>query len=99
MSKPAYQRVLLKVSGEAFAGAGGNVDVDTTRPDTPYRETISGSVTQHARHKKQTGGHGQFGDVIVEIKPQKRGEGFAFTQRVTGGVVPREANACMPPPD
>ena len=67
-----------------------NVDVNTTRPDTPYRETITGSVTQHARHKKQTGGHGQFGDVIVEIKPQKRGEGFAFTQRITGGVVPRQ---------
>ena len=66
------------------------VEVTTARPKTPYKETIKKSVTQHGRHKKQTGGHGQFGDVIVEIGPRGRGEGFQFTERVTGGVVPRQ---------
>ncbi|HXQ47211.1 MAG TPA: elongation factor G [Caulobacteraceae bacterium] len=66
------------------------VDVAATPPTTPYLETVSGGVTQHARHKKQTGGHGQFGDVTIEIKAQPRGSGFAFNQRITGGVVPRQ---------
>ncbi len=65
------------------------VEVTTAKPKTPYKETIKKSVTQHGRHKKQTGGHGQFGDVIVEIGPGDRGVGFVFTERVTGGVVPR----------
>jgi elongation factor G len=66
------------------------VEVTTAPPTTPYQETITGKVSQHARHKKQTGGHGQYGDVTVEIGPLARGAGFAFGQRITGGVVPKQ---------
>jgi elongation factor G len=67
-----------------------NVEISTERPVTPYRETIQKGTTQRGRHKKQTGGPGQFGDVIVEIKPRSRGAGFAFDQKITGGSVPRQ---------
>jgi elongation factor G len=66
------------------------IEVATTAPATPYQETITGRVSQHARHKKQTGGHGQYGDVTVEIQPASRGSGFAFSQRITGGAVPKQ---------
>jgi elongation factor G len=66
------------------------VEVTTAAPATPYQETITSRVSQHARHKKQTGGHGQYGDVTVEIQPQERGAGFAFSQRITGGAVPKQ---------
>ena len=66
------------------------VEVTTSRPKTPYKESIKKAVTQHGRHKKQTGGHGQFGDVIVEIAPVERGAGLLFPEKVPGGVVPRQ---------
>ncbi|HEY5106110.1 MAG TPA: elongation factor G [Caulobacteraceae bacterium] len=66
------------------------VDVATAAPKTGYRETITRSHTQRGRHKKQTGGHGQFGDATIEIKPLARGTGFNFIARITGGVVPRQ---------
>jgi elongation factor G len=66
------------------------VDVSVEAPRTPYRETIASSVTQRGRHKKQTGGHGQFADVTVEVKPLSRGSGFVFASKITGGAVPRQ---------
>ena len=66
-----------------------NLAVDTGVPQVAYRETISRSASQHARHKKQSGGHGQFGDVVVTIDPQPRGAGFQFVSAITGGAVPR----------
>lgn len=66
-----------------------NLTVDTTVPQVAYRETIAQPAEQHARHKKQSGGHGQFGDVVITIAPQPRGAGFDFSSAVTGGAVPR----------
>lgn len=66
------------------------VEVVSHQPKTPYKETIKKSVTQRGRHKKQSGGHGQFGDVVVEVKPAARGQGFEFASRITGGVVPKQ---------
>jgi elongation factor G len=56
----------------------------------PYRETIRKSASVRGRHKRQSGGHGQFGDVMIEIKPLPRGSGFAFEDRIKGGVVPKQ---------
>jgi len=67
-----------------------NVAVDTRPPRVPYKETIRKGTEQHARHKKQSGGHGEFGDVHVTIQPQPRGAGFQFEQKIVGGAVPRQ---------
>lgn len=64
--------------------------VKSHRPSINYKETIRRGVKQHGRHKKQSGGHGQFGDVHVEIQPLTRGEGFKFIDEVVGGAVPRQ---------
>ncbi len=66
------------------------VEITTAPPLTPYRETIKAGATQRGRHKKQTGGHGQFADVTIAIKPRPRGAGFAFASKITGGAVPRQ---------
>ena len=55
-----------------------------------YRESVRRPVRQHGRHKKQSGGHGQFGDVIIEIRPLGRGEGFQFDEKIHGGAIPRQ---------
>ncbi len=60
------------------------------QPQTAYKETIRKSTQQHSRFKRQTGGHGQFGDVQVEIRPLPRGQGFEFIDKVVGGSVPRQ---------
>jgi elongation factor G len=67
-----------------------NVEVQSEKPLVPYQETIKKSTKQQGRFKRQTGGHGQFGDVHLEIGPQARGAGFAFHDKITGGVVPRQ---------
>ncbi|HLW77050.1 MAG TPA: elongation factor G, partial [Bryobacteraceae bacterium] len=65
------------------------VDVELHSPKIPYRETIRGRADVQGRHKKQTGGHGQFGDCWIKIEPLPRGEKFAFENEVFGGAIPR----------
>lgn len=66
------------------------LSVTRAAPTLPFRETITRPARIHARHKKQSGGHGEFADVHLEIAPQPRGAGFAFGDRITGGAVPRQ---------
>ncbi len=65
-----------------------NVDAETHPPKIPYRETISTLAEGHHRHKKQTGGAGQFGEVFLRVEPLERGAGFEFVDEVKGGVIP-----------
>ncbi|MCL6730310.1 elongation factor G [Sphingomonas hankyongi] len=66
------------------------VEVKSHAPAVGYRESIRKPMRQHGRHKKQSGGHGQFGDVIIEIRPLSRGEGFVFEEKIHGGAVPKQ---------
>ena len=66
------------------------VEVKSHPPQIGYRESVRKPVRQHGRHKKQSGGHGQFGDVIIEIRPVGRGEGFRFDEKIHGGSVPKQ---------
>ena len=66
-----------------------NVEVTTKPPKIAYKETISARAEGHHRHKKQTGGAGQFGEVFLKVEPMSRGEGFEFVDAVVGGVIPK----------
>ena len=102
---PAYRfehdtdtgRMLLKGQGEMHLTVAldklrtrFNVAARMEPPATPYRETIRRSATRHSRFKRQTGGHGQFADVHLTVSPRERGAGFAFTNAVVGGTVPKQ---------
>jgi elongation factor G len=78
----------LRVAVERLTSRFG-LKLETKRALVPYRETIRATVTKRGRHKKQSGGHGQFGDVVLEVKPMGRGKGVTFGDTITGGVVPK----------
>jgi elongation factor G len=66
------------------------VAVEATPTTVGYKESIRKPVTQRGRHKKQSGGHGQFGDVVIEVRPLARGGGFTFDEKIHGGTVPKQ---------
>lgn len=79
----------LRVALEKLRSRYGVV-ADIRTPQIGYRETIRGRAGARGRHRKQSGGHGQYGDVVIEIAPLPRGEGIRFVDRIVGGAVPRQ---------
>src|SRR5262249_44949711 len=67
-----------------------NVEVELKAPKVPYKETIKGRAQAQGKHKRQTGGHGQYADTWMELSPLPRGQGFEFEDAIVGGVIPRQ---------
>jgi elongation factor G len=88
MALAGQGEIHLKVAVEKLQSKYG-LKIATHQPRVPYKETIKKTARQHGRHKRQSGGHGQFGDVHIDIKPLPRGSGFVFEDQIKGGVVPR----------
>ncbi|MCO4763257.1 MAG: elongation factor G [Myxococcales bacterium] len=89
-------QVILRGQGEAHLRKAVqllanqyHVEVTLTPPQVPYRETIRGATSQHYRFRRQTGGHGQFADVTLKIRPNERGSGLSFSNAIVGGAVPK----------
>ena len=79
----------LRVAAEKLQNRSA-LTIGVHDPKVPYKEAIRKPITQRSRYKKQSGGHGQYGDVVLDIKPLPRGTGFQFEEKVVGGVVPRQ---------
>ena len=79
----------LKVAFDRLKNKYGLV-VETRAPKVAYKEAIRKPISKRGRHRRQTGGHGQYGDVVLDIKPLSRGSGFRFTDKISGGVVPKQ---------
>ncbi len=90
MSETAIRIVdLHKSFGEQAVLNGINLEITREVPRVTYKETIQKSSKGHHRHKKQTGGHGQFGEVYLDLVPQERGSGYTFEDATVGGSIPR----------
>lgn len=95
--EPQTHEVLISGVGQVHLEAVGEklkrkfgVEMELRLPKVPYRETIKGSVTVQGKHKKQSGGRGQYGDCTIEMSPLPRGEGFEFVDSIVGGVIPQQ---------
>jgi elongation factor G len=94
-SDPTTHEMLIRGQGELHLGrvlermnSQYKLEVDSHPPTVPYRETVTCGAEGHCRHKKQSGGAGQFGEVFLRVAPLSRGEGFRFKNEVKGGVIP-----------
>lgn len=95
VSDPALKQQVLYAQGSTHIEVlmeklqrGFGVEVDLVKPKIPYRETVMGKAETQYKHKKQTGGRGQYGDVHIRIEPNARGAGFEFIKDIKGGVIP-----------
>ncbi|MDR3526262.1 MAG: elongation factor G, partial [Rhizomicrobium sp.] len=89
MTLSGQGEIHLRVAADRLMSKYG-LKLNTKPASVPYKETIRKSVSQRGRHKRQSGGHGQFGDVELVIRPLERGAGFTFIDQIVGGVVPRQ---------